>query len=184
MIVVFFKDGNYELTSFEITNRYDWNNILSLNKFESDGIVSSIYLDGKSKNYYVKRFKIETITMNKKFCFISQEKGSKLEFVTYNLGEIVTYKYFSNKKLKPLDLDLDSFIDVKGWKSIGNKILTEKIRSGSFKFKERLGAKKPDDENINESDIKENKNEENFEVGESIELDLDSDQLNLFNEKD
>ena len=28
------------------------------------------------------------------------------------------------------------------------------------------------------------KNEENFEVGESIELDLDSDQLNLFNEKD
>ena len=25
---------------------------------------------------------------------------------------------------------------------------------------------------------------ENFEVGESIELDLDSDQLNLFNEKD
>ena len=52
--------------------------------------------------------------MNKKFCFISQEKGSKLEFVTYNLGEIVTYKYFSNKKLKSLDLDIDSFIDVKG----------------------------------------------------------------------
>ena len=184
MIVVFFKDGNYELTSFEITNRYDWNNILSLNKFESDGIVSSIYFDGKSKNYYVKRFKIETITMNKKFCFISQEKGSKLEFVTYNLGEIVTYKYFSNKKLKPLDLDLDSFIDVKGWKSIGNKISTEKIRSGSFKFKERLETKKPDDENVKETDNKENKNDENFEVGESIELDLDSDQLNLFNEKD
>ena len=184
MIVVFFNDGNYELTSFEITNRYDWNNILSLNKFESDGVVSSIYFDGMSKNYYVKRFKIETITMNKKFCFISQEKGSKLEFITYNLGEIVTYKYFSNKKLKPLDLDLDSFIDVKGWKSIGNKISTEKIRSGSFKFKERLETKKPDDENVNETDNKENKNDENFEVGESIELDLDSDQLNLFNEKD
>ena len=33
-----------------------------------------------------------------------------------------------------------------------NKILTEKIRSGSFKFKVRLEAKKPDDENVNESD--------------------------------
>ena len=64
------------------------------------------------------------------------------------------------------------------------KILTEKIRSGSFKFKGRLEVKKPEDENVNESDNKENKNEENFEVGESIELDLDSDQLNLFNEKD
>ena len=30
--------------------------------------------------------------------------------------------------------------------------------------------------------IKKIKIEENFEVGESIELDLDSDQLNLFNE--
>jgi len=160
------------------------NKQLKLNKFESDGVVSSIYFDGRSKNYYVKRFKIETITMNKKFCFISQEKGSKLEFITYNFGEIVTYKYYFNKKLKTLDLDLDSFIDVKGWKSIGNKILTEKIRSGSFKFKERLEAKKPDDEKVNESDNKENNNEENFEVGESIELDLDSDQLNLFNEKD
>ena len=85
--------------------------------------------------------------------------------------------------MKPLDLDLDSFIDVKGWKSIGNKISTEKIRSGSFKFKERLETKKPDDENVNETDNKENKNDENFEVGESVELDLDSDQLNLFNEK-
>ena len=28
---------------------------------------------------------------------------------------------------------LDDFIDVKGWKSIGNKILVEKIRSGTFK---------------------------------------------------
>ena len=38
-------------------------------------------------------------------------------------------------------------------------------------------------QNKNEKD-KEETNQENFDVGESLELDLDSDQLNLFNEKD
>jgi hypothetical protein len=35
---------------------------------------------------------------------------------------------------------------------------------------------------VNQEKKKEKK--ENFDVGESIELDLDSDQLNIFNEKD
>ena len=37
MIVVVYKDGNYELTSFELTNRYDWNNIMFLDKFYEKG---------------------------------------------------------------------------------------------------------------------------------------------------
>ena len=180
MIIVFFRDGNYELTSFEITNRYDWNNILFLDKYNPDGVISSIYLDGKTKNHYVKRFRVETITLNKKFSYISQEKGSKLEYVTSSSGEIITYKHFSNKQLRPVELDVDGFIDVKGWKSIGNKILSEKIRSGTFKLKERI--EKIESNIVNQEKKKEKK--ENFDVGESIELDLDSDQLNLFNEKD
>ena len=78
--------------------------------------LSAIYYEGKLKNYYVKRFNVETNTMNKKFMFISQEKGSKLEYCTYKLGETISFKYFSDKKLKPTEIDLDSFIDVKGWK--------------------------------------------------------------------
>ena len=180
MIIVFFKDGNYELTSFEITNRYEWNNILFLDKYSPDGVISSIYLDGKTKNHYVKRFKVETITLNKKFSYISQEKGSKLEYVTSSSGEIILYKHFLNKKLRPIELDIDGFIDVKGWKSIGNKILSEKIRSGTFKLKERV---EKIDNNLPKQENEKEK-QENFDVGESIELDLDTDQLNLFNEKD
>ena len=182
LIVVLYSDGNYELTSFELTNRYDWNNIKSLNKFENDGVISSIYFDGKSKTHFVKRFKIETITLNKKFCFITQEKGSKLEYVTYMSGEVITYKYYSEKKLKTIDLDIDKFIDVKGWKSIGNKILTDKIRSGTFKFKERV-ERTISNENKDHKEIIKNTKQQNFDVGESIELDLDSDQLNIFNEE-
>ena len=179
MIVVVYKDGNYELTSFELTNRYDWNNIMFLDKFYEKGIISAVYFDGKLKNYYVKRFNIETNTTNKKFLFISKEKGSKLEYSSFKSGDILSYKYFSNKKLNLSQIDLDNFIDVKGWKSIGNKIINDKIRSGSFKLLERKEIKKIEKD---KKEISEEK-KENFDVGESIDLDLDSDQLNLFNEK-
>ena len=194
MIIVVYKDGNYELTSFELTNRYDWNNVLFLDKYSPKGVLSAVYYEGKLKNYYVKRFNVETNTMNKKFMFISQEKGSKLEYCTYKLGETISFKYFSNKKLKPTEIDLDSFIDVKGWKSIGNKITIDKVRSGTFSLHERKEVEEKEDIKLEEKvmtseDKPKNKTtktvgEDNFDVGETLELDLDTDQLNLFDEKD
>ena len=77
---------------------------------------------------------------------------------------------------KGIKIDIDNFIDVKGWKSIGNKILVEKIRSGTFKH---LNFKKINDD---VGDINNNK-KENFDIGDSIELDMENDQLDLFNEK-
>ena len=179
LILVIYTDGSYELTSFELTNRYDFNNIISLYKYEENGIVSVIYFDGKLKFYYVKRFLIETVSPNKKFTFISLEKGSKLEYSTYNLGEKISFKYYKNKKLETSDFDLDTFIDIKGWKSIGNRIMYDKIRSGSFNLLK--SEKKLKEKNIDSSD---NIIDDNFSVGESIELDLETDQLNLFDEKD
>ena len=126
--------------------------------------------------------------------FISQEKGSKLEYCTYKLGETISFKYFSNKKLKPTEIDLDSFIDVKGWKSIGNKITIDKVRSGTFSLHERKEVEEKEDIKVEEKvmtseDKPKNKTtktevEDNFDVGETLELDLDTDQLNLFDEKD
>jgi topoisomerase-4 subunit A len=187
MIIVVYKDGMYELTSFELTNRYDWNNVLFLDKYRDDGIMSAVYYDGKLKNYYVKRFNIETNTINKKFLFISQEKGSKLEYASFRSGETISFKYFINKKLKPTEIKLDDFIDIKGWKSIGNKINYEKIRSGTFSLlgrDEEIYSEQIEDKVLPDNKDKEEIKQENFDVGESLELDLDSDQLNLFNEKD
>ena len=179
LILVIYKDGNYELTSFELTNRYNYNNVLFLSKFDLKGVLSSVYYDGKLKNYYVKRFCVETTTPNKKFTFISLNKGSKLEYSTFKLGETIIFKHYKNKNLESVELDVDNFIDIKGWKAIGNKIPYNKIRSGSFGF---LKSKKVIHEKHNKigSDVV----NDNFNVGESVELDLEPDQLNLFNEKD
>ena len=76
-------------------------------------------------------------------------------------------------------MDIDNFIDIKGWKAIGNKISYNKIRSGSFSF---LRSKEVVNEKNNK--IESDEVNDNFSVGESVELDLEPDQLNLFNEKD
>ena len=47
-------------------------------------------------------------------------------------------------------------------------------------MKERV--EKSDTDELNKDN--EIEKQENFDVGESVELDLDTDQLNLFNEKD
>jgi topoisomerase-4 subunit A len=179
LILVIYKDGNYELTSFELTNRYDYNNVLFLSKFDLKGVLSAVYYDGKLKSYYVKRFCIETTTPNKKFTFISLNKGSKLEYATFKLEEIIIFKYYKNKNLESVELDVGKFIDIKGWKAIGNKISYNKIRSGSFSF---LKSKEVINEKKNK--VRNDEADDNFNVGESVELDLEPDQLNLFNEKD
>ena len=179
LILVIYKDGNYELTSFELTNRYDYNNVLFLSKFDLKGVLSAVYYDGKLKNYYIKRFCIETTTPNKKFTFISLNKGSKLEYATFKLGETIIFKHYKNKNLESVELDIDNFIDIKGWKAIGNKISYNKIRSGSFSFLRSKGVVNEKNNKIESDAVN-----DNFSVGESVELDLEPDQLNLFNEKD
>ena len=44
-----------------------WNN----NKFNADHVVSALHFEGKTKSYYLKRFNIETTTLNTPFIFIS-----------------------------------------------------------------------------------------------------------------
>ena len=101
-----------------------------------------------------------------------------MEYATFKLGEIIIFKHYKNKKLESAELDIDNFIDIKGWKAIGNKISYDKVRSGSFSFLKSKGV-------VNEKNkIESDEVNDNFNVGESVELDLEPDQLNLFNEKD
>ena len=58
-ILVAFKDGNVELTNFELTNKYEMDDIIFLEKFDPNKVYTAVYYDGDSKNYFVKRFKVE-----------------------------------------------------------------------------------------------------------------------------
>ncbi len=128
-ILVVYKDGNYELTSFELTNRYEQDQILSISKYTPETVISAIHYDGGQKNYFVKRFHIETTTIDKKFYFIGEAKGSKLliasvaEFPRIELSTKETDKGPVTKE----SLQVDELVEVRGWKALGNKLSSHKV---------------------------------------------------------
>ena len=69
-VISFYKDGTYELTDYELTNRYDVDQLLLIEKFNPSKVFTCIYFDTKSKFHYAKRFVIETQTLKNKFLFI------------------------------------------------------------------------------------------------------------------
>ena len=127
LIIVFYYDGHYELTTFDMSNRFEPKNICYLTKFIPDGIITAVYQEGLTKSFFIKRFKIETVKLHKSFFFISETKNSKLYFVSdaVKVAVSVTYKE-KNKKLHK-NLNLEALIDVKGWKALGNKFSIQNL---------------------------------------------------------
>ena len=126
-ILVCYKNGDYELTSFELTNRYDPTEVLLIQKFDPQKVIGAIYFDGLAKNFFVKRFLIETTTLNKRFNFITEHKQSYLKLVTTDAQAQVSVTFMKGKVEDQMDYDLEMLIDVKGWKALGNKLSANEV---------------------------------------------------------
>tara|TARA_R110001599_G_scaffold67771_2_gene191111 strand:+ start:16934 stop:19639 length:2706 start_codon:yes stop_codon:yes gene_type:complete len=129
-ILVIYDSGEYELSSFELTNRFEAGKIMLIERLDPKGIISAIHYDPDSQYSLVKRFQIETSTMDKKFGFISEDKGAKLMLVTTVPQPQVEVAYTAkgSKERQTMTVDLDMVIDVKGWKAMGNKISQHSVK--------------------------------------------------------
>lgn len=128
-IVVIYKDGTYELTNFDLTNHFEPNDIIQLSKFDPGMPITAVYWEGGQKQYYIKRFTIETSKVDKKFLFISDTKGSRLVLASLDrhpLLEVSIQK--SDKQVEKLELLAESIVDVRGWRAIGNRVTAEKVK--------------------------------------------------------
>ncbi|MBF9254791.1 DNA gyrase/topoisomerase IV subunit A [Pontibacter sp. 172403-2] len=128
-ILVIYEDGSYEQTSFDLANHYTVEKIKVLQKYDPELVVSAIYYEGEHKVYFVKRFRIETSTLGKRFTFISESKNSRLEAVSTHPEPLAEIKFKRDRKSdkETEKLLLSEFIDVKGWKAMGNKLSYYKI---------------------------------------------------------
>lgn len=126
-ILCIYKDGSYELTNFELTNRYEPEQLLLLEKLNPKRAITVIHYVPANQAWYVKRFLIETTTLNKRFVFVAEEKGAKMVFVSSRDNLLVEVITGTKRKKERQEANLTSFIDVKGWKAIGNKFTTEPV---------------------------------------------------------
>ena len=64
-IIVFYADGYYEICDQELTQRFDAEKVVLIEKFHPEKIVTAVYLDNDKLQYNIKRFKIETTTLHR-----------------------------------------------------------------------------------------------------------------------
>ncbi len=128
-LICFYKSGSYEITSFELTNRYDINDVLAIEKLDLAKIISAIYFDGDSKAYFVKRFKLETSTVGKKFQFISEHPDSRLLLTSTQESTEVKFEFAKSKNttIPNQTFVLEDVEEIKGWKAIGTKLTMHKV---------------------------------------------------------
>ncbi|HAW52865.1 MAG TPA: DNA gyrase/topoisomerase IV subunit A [Flavobacteriales bacterium] len=151
-ILTIMQSGHYMLSSFDLSTRFDDDMIL-IQKWDPQTIVSVIYFEGEKENFYVKRFEIEP-TENKTL-FISEKEGSYLERVTTNSKPVVTLQFTKPKNKdarKAETIDLNEFIAVKGLKAMGNRLSPHHIKSIELEETEEEGADKDEAIEAEEND--------------------------------
>ncbi|GAO43909.1 DNA gyrase/topoisomerase IV subunit A [Flavihumibacter petaseus] len=121
-LVVFYNDGNYELTDLEMTQRFDPEKILLLEKFNPEKVITAVYLDNDKLQYNVKRFVIETSTLQNKFLFIKEGNNNRLELVTTDPKPVLLLHTGRGAQARTQKIKLGDFVEVMGWKAVGNKL--------------------------------------------------------------
>lgn len=143
-IFVAFKNGTYELTNYELTNRYDPNELVYIEKFNPEKIVSAIYFDADKKQFNAKRFRIETQTLNNKFLFIKEGAGNYLEMITTHAEPVVLLKTGKKRNPDEEEVDLAEFVEVTGYRTVGTRIAGEELISAELASEEE----EPDDAGV------------------------------------
>jgi topoisomerase-4 subunit A len=156
-LMIVYKTGEYELTNFELTNHYDPRQVVLITQYREAGIISAFYYDGESQNYYVKRFVIETSTMDKKFLFITDHNRSQLMAASCDDLPRVELKFKEERRsaVETQEFKVEKLVDVRGWNAKGYKlnystVKEVKMLAPEIVEKKMVVAEKRDDEDDEE----------------------------------
>ena len=122
-IIVIYSDGNYEIVNQELTQRFTVEDILLIEKYDPEKVITAVYLDNEKLQYNVKRFRIETSTLNNKFMFIKEGPGNRLEMVSTSDNPVLAVKSGKGQQVNNAKFKLAKIVDVMGWKAVGAKLV-------------------------------------------------------------
>jgi topoisomerase-4 subunit A len=122
-VVVMYHDGHYEITDTELTQRFDAEKILLIERFNANSIFTAVYLDKAKEQFNVKRFKIEATTLKNKYLFIKEGDGNMLMAVTAIQEPILIVQTGKGQTLNKVKFKIASMMEVTGWKTIGAKLM-------------------------------------------------------------
>lgn len=140
-IIIFFKDGRYKIVKVA-DKLFVGKNILYLTVFKKNDkrtIYNTVYRDGKSGPYYIKRFAVTGITRDKEYDITQGTAGSKVVYFTSNPNaeaEVIRVALKPKPRLNKLVFEKDfSDIAIKGRQSMGNILTKNDVHKITLKQK-------------------------------------------------
>lgn len=121
-LLVIYHEGYYEITNQELTQRFDAESLIKIEKFDPKKIVTAVYLDNEKLQFNVKRFKIETTTLNNKFYFIKEAEGNYIEAISTEKDPIALIRSGRGTQAKESKVKVGDYVEIMGWKAVGNKL--------------------------------------------------------------
>lgn len=138
-IIIFRKDGTMLVTKAE-AKTFVGKNIIYVGvwkKNDNRTIYNLIYKVGKLGPWYMKRFPVTSITRDKEYNLISNEKGSEIQYFSANPNgeaEVVTIYLKPSQRVKKLKFDVDfSELAIKGRASKGNIVSKHYVKKIELK---------------------------------------------------
>ena len=122
-LLVIFNDGNYEIVDQELTQRFETDKIVLIEKYDAEKVITAVYLDNEKLQFNIKRFKIETSTLNSKFLFIKEGKDNRLEAVTTEPNPVLKVQTGRGQSINKAKFKVDKMVEVMGWKAVGAKLV-------------------------------------------------------------
>ena len=164
-LFLLYKDGTYEVADVDMSRRFDPDELLHLGKFDPEMVVNAVHFDGNKGWTMVKRFRVETTSTGQRFSYLTEHKDSKLLFGSIKKEPRIEYSIKIKGKKIQGEVNLADFIDVKGWKAVGNKLSDQKL--SSVKELEDPTLFQTPDSNAAEVPLP-----EKFHAGDSLEFDM------------
>jgi Type IIA topoisomerase (DNA gyrase/topo II, topoisomerase IV), A subunit len=124
-IVVVLRNGDYYMTSFDLSNHYE-DNILVIEKFDANKVWTAALFDADQGYPYLKRFQMEM--SNKKQNFLGENNESRLLLLTDEVYPRIEVVFGGHDSFREsLVIDAEEFIAVKGFKAKGKRLSTFEI---------------------------------------------------------
>jgi topoisomerase-4 subunit A len=139
------KDGYYEVTDTEQTQRFDPEKVIFIEKFNPEKIITAVYLDNDKLQFNIKRFKIETTTLKTPFSFIKEGSENYLSAVTTHVEPILVVQSGRGAQVRKAKFKVSKMVDVMGTKAVGTK-LVDFSKTIEMEWENKVVIKDPNDE--------------------------------------
>jgi topoisomerase-4 subunit A len=124
-ILVITENGDFNTCNFDLSNHFPAN-IHLIEKFDENKVWSAALFNAEQGYAYLKRFSFEV--SDKMVNFVGDNPESKLFLLTDTVFPRIKAIFGGNDSFRePMEIEVEEFIDVKGYKAKGKRISTYKI---------------------------------------------------------